>query len=223
MKKISSTIRKIRQKLLGDPKYVPARYWKKRHAKFGFDMRGVGNKSYSDEQNRQDYAQAETIVLELCSEYVSNWSSLKVLDIGCGTGFYTEMLQRQGVKNYTGIDISDQLFPELRRRFPDYTFRKTDVTSEDLPDKSYNLVLMIDVTQHIVSEQGFARAMENVRSHLSSNGIFIVTSWLADQTHKRTYYELARSFDCYTEQFEGYKISQPVPFRDKYIFVVSNS
>ena len=64
------------------------------------------------------------------------------------------MLER-GANHYLGIDITDKLFEQLRETLPTAEFRQLDITSQRL-DGLYDLITMIDVTQHIVSEKQFA-------------------------------------------------------------------
>ena len=83
----------------------------------------------------------------------------------------------------------------------------------------YNLVIMIYVTQHITNEKKFNYAMQNIKNHLKQNGLFIVTSWLDDKKVD-SFYEKSRSIDSYKKWFKGDNVSEPLRFRDKYIFTV---
>ena len=81
------------------------------------------------------------------------------------------------------------------------------------------IVAMIDVTQHITNPEKFSFAMQNIRSRLGESGSFIVTSWLDDGA-RESFYEVSRSIEAYRREFPGYSFSEPVPFRDKFIFSV---
>ncbi|MDI2031236.1 class I SAM-dependent methyltransferase [Saccharopolyspora sp. TS4A08] len=58
-----------------------------------------------------------------------------VLDVGCGTGFATEILHRHGV-DVSGIDLSAQMLDQSRRRLPDVRFTQGSMTSLDVPPGS---------------------------------------------------------------------------------------
>ena len=199
--------------------YRAADYWSARHARYGFDLRGVGNETLADEQNRADYDEARQVFRDLCRGAGVDLAQARMLDIGCGTGFYCETYVAAGGRDYTGVDITDALFDELRRRHPPAHFVVCDVTAEELPG-TYDLITMIDVTQHIVEDDRFAFAMSNTRRHLEPGGTVVLTSWLSRQPARRTFYEVERTLAAYEAAFEGWTISKPVPFRDKYIFSV---
>ena len=73
------------------------------------DPRGVGNRTLTSEENRAEYDKAAGVFLDLCLREGVDFAGCNVLDIGCGNGFYTRLLQQQGVRSYTGIDITDVL------------------------------------------------------------------------------------------------------------------
>lgn len=167
--------------------YFPRRYWKKRFTDYRFDLRGAGNCALSHEENQQKYLEAQKVFLNVCDQNQIDFKNISILDIGCGTGFYSGVIGENGGQNYLGIDITDKLFPKLREDFPDFKFHKMDISKHQLNSK-FDLIIMIDVTQHIVRDHRFSYAMQNIRSHLTEVGIFITTSWLADKFIKRTYY-----------------------------------
>jgi len=216
LERLSGFLKKLKFKFFGG--YDSAAYWKGRHRQYGFDIRGVGNKALSIEENAAQYEQASKVFYELCKGESIDFSKAKILDIGCGIGYYTAIFKNQGTRNYLGLDITDELFPELKKKYPDFTFAKHDVTEKAIEGK-YDLVIMIDVTQHITEEQKFKKAMKHIREALSDKGIFIVTSWL-DETKVNSYYEKSRSMDSYITCFPGFYFSKPLEFRDKFIFTM---
>jgi len=199
--------------------YRPASYWKKRHRKYGFDIRGVGNCALSESENDTSYKQARDVFLELCKQLNVDFAKIKILDIGCGSGFYANIIESQGGKDYTGVDITDILFNQLGQRFPGFHFRKLDITKERV-EGQFDLVFMIDVTQHIVDNELFSFAMQNINSCLHEDGIFIVTSNLSESFRQLNMHVVERTMDFYKREFPNAIFSNPVPFRDKYIFSI---
>ncbi len=202
--------------------YRAAAYWDARHEHFGFDPRGVGDLTRSDAQNRAEYEEARAVFLGLCERDGVAFAGSRVLEIGCGNGFYTETCFKQGCDDYTGVDISDRLFPGLCERWPSAVFRRRDVSREELRG-SFDIILMIDVTQHIVDDNGFLFAMDNIQRHLAPGGTVVLTSWLSEERARRTQYEVVRPLDAYQGAFAGWAIAAPVRFRDKYLFSVSRA
>lgn len=197
----------------------PVKYWKKRHKKYGLDFQGVGNCTLTHDENVAMYDVAKTCFLDVCHRENVLKPNIKVLDIGCGNGFYTKVFHESSIEHYLGIDITDVLFKQLHKEFPLYRFEQCDITNEML-ENNFDLIIMIDVTQHIVDNDKFYFAMKNIKEHLTPNGVFIVTAWLSETFTQRTYYEVARPMAYYQKAFENHLISEPVPFRDKYIFSI---
>ncbi len=195
--------------------YRARRYWEARHGRFGFDMRGVGDLRRSDGENRAEYAAAESAFASLCEREGIALDRGRVLEVGCGTGFYTRLCVEAGARDYTGIDIAETLFPELRRRYPGAVFERCDIT-ERAPRGPFDLILMIDVEQHIVHEERFERAMQQLHRCLAPGGALVMTSWLAPERRRRTLYEVERPKSAYA----GWRMGEPRRFRDKWIFVL---
>jgi 2-polyprenyl-3-methyl-5-hydroxy-6-metoxy-1,4-benzoquinol methylase len=201
--------------------YNAKKYWQARHKKYGFDLKGVGDRSLPNEENELQYHEARKAFIGICETNSIQFSRISVLDIGCGSGFYTKIIRDKGCINYTGIDITDVLFNGLQKRYPRYKFQQIDITKKELKG-FYDLIIMIDVSQHITTEKKFKFAMQNVKKHLNRNGLFIVTSWL-DKTAKNSFYEKSRSIKSYKKCFKTERFSVPIRFRDKFIFTIQNT
>ncbi len=210
----SKILRKLRSK-----GYDPRQYWKRRHERFGLNVQGVGNCSLSEVENTKVYQQAMDVVLNYFQQIEFQLPGLRVLDVGCGNGYYTQMCYDQGVEDYTGVDITDTLFNSLRYRFSQYPFIKIDIGSKTL-GRVYDCIFMLDVTQHIVDDRKFSFAMNNIRTHLSERGVFLVTSWLSDTRIQKGPHEVARPLDDYRREFPDCVFIKPVAFRDKFLFAI---
>jgi SAM-dependent methyltransferase len=193
-------------------------YWERRLRHYGLDLRGVGNKSLSLNENQRMYEDAKKAFLKLCGQEQVDFSRVRVLDIGCGAGYYAKAFSEVECPCYLGIDITDVLFPYLSNTYPNYHFKQIDITKDSLEGK-FDLIIMIDVTQHITSDRGFKFAMQNIRTHLEESGCIIITSWLS-KTARQSHYERSRHIEDYEKQFPGWLFSYPRPFRDKFIFTV---
>ncbi|NVM02948.1 MAG: class I SAM-dependent methyltransferase, partial [Candidatus Helarchaeota archaeon] len=126
-----------------------------------------------------------------------------------------------GCKDYLGIDISEIAVERLKVIFPEYRFICVDISELKIEEK-FDLVFMIDVTQHIVSDEKFRKSMEFVKSILKNNGYFFVSSWLKNNV-RNTYYEKSRGIEYYKENFPDYNFSEPVQFSDKFLMIISKN
>lgn len=201
--------------------YEAELFWRDRLSRHGLDLRGVAFAAFSTAFNKKMYQKAKEVFLSLCRQERVDFKNVRILDIGCGNGFYARVFREKGGKQYLGIDITDVLFPQLKKEFPDFRFKKLDITTQEMVEEGkFDLVIMLDVTEHIMTHEKFAFAMENVKSSLREKGVFIVTSNLTDKPQRRSFSNIARPMSAYREAFPGYMFSEPVPFRDKFIFSI---
>jgi len=153
--------------------YDARRYWQDRFLRHGFSLLAVGHEGLSEEDNRENYFSARAVFLDFCAQHEIALSSAKVLEVGCGTGFYTGTLRDSGVTDYVGIDIADVFLPRLRGDYPEYEFLQRDVTADPIGG-CFDVIVMMDVIQHIVSRSRFRFAMENLKRCLADNGVLII-------------------------------------------------
>jgi len=196
-------------------------YWQDRLSKYGFDLKGVCRIDLPYKENAKQCLKAKEHFLSLCYAEKIDFRKCRMLDIGCGTGFYARIFLESGGRQYLGVDITEVLFSKLRQDFPEFKFQRLDIATESL-DGQFDLIIMIDVTQHITKDDKFSFAMQNIKSHLSEGGVFIVTSWVSSKA-RRSFYEVSRPLEAYKKEFPDYRFSKPLPFRDKFIFSISKS
>lgn len=191
--------------------YDAARYWDDRLSRYGESLKGAGDEGKSDQDNIREYERDEKIFSEYIQSLGLDMQNISVLDIGCGTGFYADILNRMGVKNYTGIDITDTLFEKHEKRLPHYEFIKKDFTTQK-HDGSYDLIIMIEVLEHIVNDDKLTFCMENVKRCLKDDGVFVISSvWREGKRH--LFYVRKWTLDEIKARFEGFEFSEPMQFR----------
>ncbi len=193
--------------------YEAESYWRDRFRKYGRSYRAVGHEGLSENENARAYTEAAREFLRVCQEQGVDFPNARVLDIGCGTGFYARLLRDAGVEQYTGIDVTDVFLPSLRREFPSFEFIQCDVTAERLTG-IFNLVIMIDVTEHIVEDQRLSFAMDNIKRCLSDDGVVLLAQPASESAEKNLFYLRFWSLLDIQERFPGYSFSDPVPIRN---------
>lgn len=196
--------------------YDAERYWRDRFQKYGKSFKAVGHEGLTEEENRAMYAEASRLFLGVCRDEGIDLASARVLEIGCGIGFYTGVLSEAGVRDYQGLDVTDAFFGSLAREFPSFRFRKLDVTKQPI-EGEFDLVVMIDVTEHIVEESKLTFATNNIQSCLSRRGIVLLAQPSTLSTEKDLFYLRFWSLDDIKRRFPGYSFSEPVPFRKGYL------
>jgi SAM-dependent methyltransferase len=192
--------------------YDAERFWGDRFKKYGTGLRGSGDEGLSEGQNEAVYRQAGTILVTAAREAGVDLESASVLDVGCGPGFFTGVLHDEEVRSYTGVDITDALFPDLRARFPGYSFVRKDVASDPL-DGTFDLVLMIDVAEHIVDPKAFDRALENLSGAVAAGGVLLIGPLLG-RSARHLFYVRDWSAQDAVDRLPTLRPLDDVPFRN---------
>jgi SAM-dependent methyltransferase len=94
-----------------------------------------------------------------------------ILDLGCGTGWFTERLAAFG--SATGVDLSLKAMAEAKEQLSKATFLGGDLFEVDLPRGHYDVVVSQQVIAHVVDQ---ARYVERAASLLRPRGHLILTT-----------------------------------------------
>lgn len=202
----------------GKQGYDAEKYWRDRFFRHGLALTGVGDEGLSEADNREMYRIAGEAFLVECRRKNIDFSRASVLEIGCGNGFYTELLAAQGVRQYLGLDITDMFFSELRKKHPGFEFAKNDITQDPL-DGEFDLVIMIDVIEHITQADKLQTAFETIKHHLAKGGVFLVAPAPA-RGKKSLFYVRFWSREEIAKHFSGFEIAPPIPFRYNHMLAI---
>lgn len=191
--------------------YDAKRYWSRRLSRYGTSMQGIGNEGLDEKQNSVLYKESKNAFLKTCDNLDINFNTIRVLDVGCGIGYYTRLLRNKGVKHYTGIDITDVPFPKLRSEFIDYIFIEKDVTRENILGE-YDFIFVIDVLEHIVTEEKLCFALQNMSNALSYGG-YIIISPVMPRPKKKFFYLRLWDMNTMLRYLHGFSIVSIMPLR----------
>ena len=75
-------------------------------------------------------------------------SGSRVVDLGCGSGVFTDVLQRRGYR-CSGVDLSPKLIEIARAKFRDVEFVEGDVEQLPFADASFDGVLLSGLVHHL--------------------------------------------------------------------------
>jgi ubiquinone/menaquinone biosynthesis C-methylase UbiE len=115
-------------------------------------------------------------------------SDSKVLDIGCGTGDVIEQLMKYDEPSITGIDISNETIEYAERRFASQEkVRLITVGLEnmDFPESSFDLIIGVNVLQHLTDERIFRKAIEDIVKLTAGLGHVLVMDFSPVKVIKR--------------------------------------
>lgn len=154
---------------IGDD-YDAARYWEDRFRRHGPSLASVGDEGMNEAEIGAAYAAQAGEIFAMLARAGVDPAASRLLEIGCGNGYYGECLRERGVTRYQGMDITDAFFPLLRERFPGYAYAKGDISADRLTG-AFDVVLMIDVIEHIVTGAKLDSALANVSAMTAHGGV----------------------------------------------------
>ncbi len=109
------------------------------------------------------------LILRLLTTY-GRREGLKVLDVGCGSGYLVGLLQRDGYDAY-GIDVSEEAI-NLGTEKGIKNLKVVPGERIEFPDNQFDRVLALDTIEHISDDHAAIKEIDRV---LAPGGIAIVT------------------------------------------------
>ena len=111
---------------------------------------------------------------------------VRVLDIGCGTGNHTDLLQKlTGIQVY-GVDPSEGMLDKARLKNPQITFKAGSAGHIPFDDDFFDFVYMTDVVHHVPDiDAMFAEILRVLRSPDPDSGKTGGQSCIVTQSHQQ--------------------------------------
>ena len=132
-----------------------------------------GNKQKHESKNPIQRALIGHFHRRLC-ELVQSRNPSEILEVGCGEGYVLQALRASGVRcPMHGIDFSATAVADAQRRVPDATFAVEDARELAQSGRRYDLVLMIEVLEHLPD----AQYMLSVLAKLSKRSVVVSVPW----------------------------------------------
>jgi len=182
-----------------NPNFDATAYWRRRLSG-KLDISAVGHRSFGSTYNKYIYRRRIDMLIAIVQEMNLNLKDLRVLDIGCGSGFYTEFWKSMGIVNYAGLDVSGEGVTQLQAKYPEYKFINTDITKplfDEGLSSAYDLITVFDVMYHIVGDDRASAAFSVIQSLLVENGAVLIFDQLLKIDYMLTSHVKFRSRDNY--------------------------
>ncbi|MEU1423506.1 MULTISPECIES: class I SAM-dependent methyltransferase [unclassified Kitasatospora] len=121
-----------------------------------------------------------------------------VLDLACGTGFYSREFKRRGASEVFGVDISVEMIAaarDMERREPlDVRYEVGDVAELAPLDRRFDLALAVQCLNYAESVEQLERMCRNIHRNLVPGGEFFVFAQRPDY-----------AFDCPSLERYGFR------------------
>lgn len=98
-------------------------------------------------------------------------SDLKILDVGCGTGWVCQRLERFG--QVTGTDMTPTVLDRARIRVPMARFVCGDFFRLDLPYGAYDVIVSLEVLSHVADQQALVARLASL---LKPGGLLLLST-----------------------------------------------
>lgn len=105
-------------------------------------------------------------------QMLPDFTGKRVLDLGCGFGWHCEYAVEHGAKSVVGIDLSENMLEEARKRnnSPSIEYKQMAVEDFEFRPSTFDIVLS-SLTFHYL--ESFGEVCNNVHRCLSSGGTFV--------------------------------------------------
>jgi 2-polyprenyl-3-methyl-5-hydroxy-6-metoxy-1,4-benzoquinol methylase len=112
-------------------------------------------------------------VRHFIATYIPPDRGARIADLGCGDGAFLHFLLEAGYRHVSGIDVSDQQIARAHG-LGLFEARRGDIDTflASADDRSLDVILLIDVLEHLTREELFA-VLDGVARVLSSGGVCI--------------------------------------------------
>lgn len=158
--------------------YRPREFWQQRLSEH-FDLRGTGETGLSLAFNEACYRLRREVLDRALARASVTLEGCSVLDVGCGTGFFTGHYLDRGAR-VTGLDIAPASIERLSARFPAARFVLVDVSEASLEER-YDVVNAFDVLYHITDDARWERALRTLARAVRPGGVLLVTDLFAER------------------------------------------
>ena len=98
-------------------------------------------------------------------------SSPKILDLGCGIGWFSELLTSFG--QVSGVDLSEDAIAQAKARCPQARFFAANILADKLPDSGFDVAVSQEVIAHIEDQAGY---LQKAAELLRPGGYLILTT-----------------------------------------------
>jgi SAM-dependent methyltransferase len=170
-------------------------YWESRLGEH-FSLAGVGYLRLGRRYNEWLYKARIPVFNRVTDKLPVSWGNAKVLDIGSGTGFYVDRWKERGVRDITGLDLTQVVVDRLSTQHPEARFLRADIglplDGVELEPASFDVISAFDIFFHIVDDAQFAQAFQNVAALLKPGGYFLWSDNFVRQATIRVAHQASR-------------------------------
>lgn len=157
------------------PAFDAEAYWNKRYATV--DVTKSGHIDLPAAYNVWLYRRKQAHLDRALTACGASLRGARLLEVAAGSGAWMEFWALQGVKDYLGIDLSQNAVDELVKRHPSHRFMQRDLNDAGLSatvGEGYDAIAAIDVLYHVLDDARFADVLRELARSLKPGGLLAV-------------------------------------------------
>lgn len=118
-------------------------------------------------------------------EFIDLQDGAKILDVGCGLGYFLNWISKDGVRG-VGVDVDFDVLKKARNLYPRLVFYNESATSLHFDDESFDRIVLLNVIEHIEPKMHKV-VLKEIRRVLADGGVFIISTVNKDSVFKRLF------------------------------------
>jgi len=155
------------------------------------------------EEYRKHYTESEKFFLySVIADQIMRAGVRSILDVGCGSGQFSQLLRDRGFVDYYGIDFSRKRIEWAKKNCPDYRFVLADALESDIFEKlHYDCVVSIEFLEHVEKDVEVITRVKSGTIFYGTVPNFTYTS------HVRHFNNPEEVHDRYAEYFNEFRVT----------------
>jgi N-acetylglucosaminyldiphosphoundecaprenol N-acetyl-beta-D-mannosaminyltransferase len=133
-----------------------------------------------DETRKRPWSEMEFFQKHIHERFKDSPKKPELLDIGCGNGRATGLLEDAGAK-VTGVDVSKKIITHAKQKHPGKEFVVGNMTSLPFPNTSQDILTAFASIPHLPNTTARKTAFRECFRVLRPGGILFGTAWNLDQ------------------------------------------
>ena len=100
----------------------------------------------------------------------------KILELGCGTGNYTNLLLKKGY-DVLSLDLSKEMLEVAEKKIQEGNFVQSDIRDFETGEKYDACLVLFAVLGYVTENNDLEKVLQNIRLHLNPKGFLIFDVW----------------------------------------------
>ena len=130
--------------------------------------------------NKRDVFSSDGLgLLNEAIEMYKTDEAIKILDVGCGSGYSVNYLTERGF-DVTGIDFSEEIIKEGKKKYGNIDIRVMDANKLDFPEEHFDLILF-ECSLSVMKNP--PNILANSKKLLKKNGLIYLSDFFFKETN----------------------------------------